>query len=156
MKPYVLHRKQFLPISLKTAWDFFSSPRNLSRITPEKMNFQILSMTGGERMHAGQIITYKVNVLPMVRVQWVTEITGVQEPFQFTDEQKSGPYKLWRHTHSFKEVPGGMEMSDTVEYILPMGILGRMMHGLLVKAEVNRIFEHRFNVLESAFSTKNN
>jgi ligand-binding SRPBCC domain-containing protein len=149
MKPYVLQRKQFLPISLKTAWDFFSSPRNLSRITPEKMNFKILSMTGGESMHTGQLITYKVNVLPWLRVKWVTEITGVQEPFQFTDEQKSGPYKLWRHTHTFKEVPGGVEMGDTVEYMLPMGILGRLMHGLLVKGEVNRIFAHRNKVLEN-------
>lgn len=147
MKPFILNRKQFLPIPLKTAWDFFSSPKNLSAITPAKMNFRILSMTGGERMHAGQIITYKVNVLPLVRVGWVTEITNVREPFEFTDEQKSGPYKLWRHTHRFKEVPGGVEMTDTVEYVLPMGILGRMMHGLLVEGEVNAIFEHRFKVL---------
>lgn len=156
MKPYILTRKQFLPITLKTAWEFFSSPKNLSRITPEKMHFKILSMTGGDAMHAGQLITYKVNVLPLLRVKWVTEITNVQEPFQFTDEQKSGPYKLWRHTHTFKEVPGGVEMGDTVEYILPMGILGLMIHKLLVEGEVNRIFEHRFKVLERMFQTRIN
>jgi ligand-binding SRPBCC domain-containing protein len=152
MKPFILNRKQFLPIPLKTAWDFFSSPKNLSAITPAKMNFRILSMTGGERMHAGQVITYQVNVLPLVRVRWVTKITNVREPFEFTDEQKSGPYKLWRHTHLFKEVDGGVEMTDTVEYVLPMGILGRIAHRLLVKGEVNAIFDYRFKVLAEKYT----
>lgn len=151
MKPYLLQTTQFLPIPLKTAWDFFSAPANLSRITPARMNFQILSMTGGQSMHAGQIITYKVSVLPLLRVRWVTEITNVREPFEFTDEQKSGPYTLWRHTHRFKEVAGGVEMSDRVEYILPLGILGRLAHVLLVKREVNAIFEHRYKVLTNIF-----
>jgi ligand-binding SRPBCC domain-containing protein len=148
MKPYLLQTRQFLPIPLKTAWDFFSSPANLAKITPARMNFQILSMTGGQSMHPGQIINYKVSVLPLLRVRWMTEITNVQEPFEFTDEQKSGPYKLWRHTHRFKEVEGGVEMSDTVEYVLPLGLLGQLAHALLVKREVNAIFEHRFRVLQ--------
>lgn len=151
MKTYRLARKQFLPIPLTEAWDFFSSPKNLGKITPAHMNFQILSQSGGECMHEGQIIRYKVTVLPLVRLTWVTEITGVKEGESFTDEQRKGPYRLWRHTHSFREQAGGVEMTDVVEYSLPFGPLGRLAHWLFVEREVNRIFDHRFSVLQTYF-----
>ena len=152
MTVYRLHRVQSLPISPKEAWDFFSSPKNLGKITPSHMNFQILSQSGGEKMYEGQIIRYKVTVLPFVRLTWVTEITGVEEGTQFTDEQRRGPYALWRHTHTFREVDGGVEMTDLVEYSLPLGPLGRLAHWLFVEREVNRIFDYRFTVLRTYFS----
>jgi ligand-binding SRPBCC domain-containing protein len=151
MKVYTLLRHQFLPIDLKTAWDFFSSPGNLSSITPKEMNFKILSMSGGEKMYPGQIINYKVNVLPFLRVRWVTEITHVDAPFYFTDEQRFGPYALWHHKHHFKAIEGGVEMTDEVHYAMPLGWLGRLANLFFVEREVNRIFDHRFSVLTEYF-----
>ena len=151
MKVYKLISTQLLPITLDQAWDFFSSPKNLALITPKEMNFKILSISGGEKMYAGQIISYKVNVLPWLRMAWTTEITHVQEPEFFTDEQRFGPYALWHHKHHFKVVEGGIRMTDEVDYALPWGILGRLAHWLFVEREVNRIFDHRNKVLEVYF-----
>ena len=155
MKIYQLSRKQFLPISLKAAWNFFSSPENLAHITPKEMNFRILSISGGNKMYPGQIIIYKVTVLPYIRLRWVTEITHVQEPLYFTDEQRFGPYALWHHKHHFREVDGGVEMTDEIDYALPLGRLGQLAHLLFVERRVNLIFEHRFKVLEEYFQKKN-
>ena len=83
MKVYNIKRKQFLPISLEEAWDFFSSPKNLKEITPAHMKFDIKYISGGDRMYAGQIIRYIVNVLPGVPVKWTTEITHVKETLLF-------------------------------------------------------------------------
>ncbi len=124
-------------------------------ITPQKMNFKILSMSGGEKMYPGQIISYKVNVLPLLRLRWVTEITHVQEPVYFTDEQRFGPYALWHHKHHFTSVTGGVEMTDEVDYAMPLGLLGRVAHWLFVGREVSGIFEHRNKVLKDIFSMKN-
>ena len=154
MKIYHLKRTQILPIEINTAWDFFSSPKNLSVITPSEMNFEILSMSGEDKMYAGQIISYKVNVLPWVRMRWVTEITHVHEPEYFADDQRVGPYTLWHHQHHFKTTSEGVEMTDEIDYALPLGILGQLAHSLFVRREVNRIFDHRFKVLEMYF-TKN-
>ena len=154
MKIYHLKRTQILPIEINTAWDFFSSPRNLSVITPSEMNFEILSMSGEDKMYAGQVISYKVNVLPWVRMRWVTEITHVHEPEYFADDQRVGPYTLWHHQHHFKTTSEGVEMTDEIDYALPLGILGQLAHSLFVRREVNRIFDHRFKVLEMYF-TKN-
>lgn len=152
MKIYNLKRNQFLPISMSEAWEFFSSPKNLSKITPEHMQFQILYISGGDKAYAGQIIRYNVSVLPGIKVHWVTEITQVKEPFHFIDEQLFGPYALWHHQHHFREVAGGVEMTDEVNYAIPFGLLGRLAHLIFVGGEVNRIFNHRFKVLEEYFS----
>ncbi|MBS1976396.1 MAG: SRPBCC family protein [Bacteroidetes bacterium] len=151
MKFYHLTRTQFLPITLKEAWDFFSTPENLSKITPPHMNFRILFRSGGEKMYPGQIIKYKVDVLRGVTVQWVTEISHVVEPTLFVDEQRSGPYAIWHHQHHFNEVEGGVKMTDELTFALPFGWLGRLVHWLLVGREVNAIFEFRNKVLEQMF-----
>lgn len=155
MKVYSLTRTQILPITMREAWDFFSAPRNLSSITPAHMRFEIMESTGGSKMYPGQIIKYKVSVLPWVRVSWVTEITHVSEPVFFVDEQRFGPYRWWHHQHHFREVPGGVEMKDEVNYAVPFGFLGRIAHWAFVSRQLNSIFDFRFRVLAEFFEKSN-
>ncbi len=152
MKIYNLKKEQLLPITIQEAWDFFSSPTNLGKITPDHMKFKILYQSGGKKAYAGQIIRYKINVLPFIPTHWVTEITQVKEPYHFIDEQRFGPYALWHHQHHFEEVQGGVLMTDEVNYAIPFGLLGRFAHWIFVAKEVNRIFEYRFKRLEDFFS----
>ncbi len=141
MKLYQLHTKQKLPISKEEAWDFLSSPANLEKITPD-MGFEILS--GADRpMFPGQIIQYIVSPFPGVKTKWVTEITHVMDHEYFVDEQRFGPYALWHHKHFIREIDGGVEMEDIVDYKLPFGILGQIMHSLVVKKKLKKIFEYR-------------
>ncbi|HEX5169806.1 MAG TPA: SRPBCC family protein [Cyclobacteriaceae bacterium] len=157
MKVHTLSRSQFLPIPIDVAWSFFSSPNNLKEITPLHMGFHILSITGSEgKMYAGQIICYRVKVLPFIATRWVTEITHVQERFYFVDEQRIGPYALWHHEHRFHEVKGGVEITDEVSYAIPFGILGQLANLLFVRREVNAIFEFRRKKLNQLFSSPGN
>ena len=148
MKIYTVHRKQFLPITQSEAWNFFSSPKNLAKITPPNMKFRIQYVSGGEKMCAGQLIRYKIKMMPAIVIGWTTEITQVEEPHSFIDEQRFGPHALWHHQHRFKEMPGGIEMTDEVNYAIPLGWLGQLAHWIFVDREVNRIFEYRFKKLE--------
>lgn len=116
------------------------------------MGFQILYHSGTGKMYPGQLIRYRVNGIPFVPMHWVTEITHVQEPAYFVDEQRFGPYALWHHQHNFKEVAGGVEMIDEVNYAIPFGPLGRLANLLFVGREVNAIFNHRYKILEQFFS----
>ncbi len=151
MKVFHLTRKQFLPITLKEAWDFFSSPNNLALITPSRLAFRIVDDSGEKKMYAGQRIHYRITIFPGVRVRWLTEITCVNEPYIFIDEQRSGPYALWHHVHRFKMVSGGVEMVDELKYAIPMGWFGGLVHFLFVKKEVNAIFDYRYATLEKRF-----
>jgi len=154
MKIYQIHSKQNLPITVKEAWDFLSDPLNLSIITPDYMNFDIIS--GADRsVYTGQLIQYTITPIGKFRIQWVTEIVGVKEGSHFVDEQKYGPYKLWHHKHFLKEIPGGVEMEDIVDYIVPGGFLGRLVHPFLVKPKLNEIFAYRKTALEERFGVYN-
>lgn len=152
MKIYTLHAKQKLPISLQEAWNFLSNPKNLKTITPEYMGFDILS--GADRpMYSGQIIQYIVTPVLGIKTKWVTEITHIKNNEYFVDEQRFGPYALWHHKHFIKEIPGGVEMEDIVDYKLPMGILGQWVHPFLVKPKLDEIFEYRRKKLIELFGT---
>ena len=156
MKVFSIRRRQLLPISIEEAWAFFSSPHNLAKITPSKMNFQILEIGGGERLHVGQLIRYNVNIHPIAWVEWITEIAHVNEPFEFTDIQKKGPYSFWQHKHIFHETESGTEMVDEISYAVPGGPIGQLVNTLFVEREVNAIFDHRHDVLRELFPAKLN
>ncbi|MDT0690665.1 SRPBCC family protein [Salegentibacter sp. F188] len=150
MKIYTLKSKQLLPISLDEAWKFLSDPANLKVITPDYMSFDILS--GADRpMFEGQIIQYIVTPIAGIKTKWVTEITHVKDKEFFVDEQRFGPYSLWHHKHFLKEVKGGVEMEDIVDYKLPMGFLGIMVHPFLVKPKLKEIFDYRQKMLIELF-----
>jgi len=144
MKAYHLKFSQCVPISLSEAWDFFSSPMNLARITPKEMAFTVTSeLQPNEKMYPGMIITYKVSPMAGIKLNWMTEITQVEDLKYFIDEQRFGPYKFWHHQHHFKEIPGGVEMNDMLTYGLPMGIFGNIANSVFVAAKLQEIFNFR-------------
>ncbi|NQX86408.1 MAG: SRPBCC family protein [Flavobacteriaceae bacterium] len=142
MKIYRLHTKQNLPISIDEAWEFLSDPKNLKTITPDYMSFDILS--GADRpMFPGQIIQYIVTPILNIKTKWVTEITHVVDRSYFVDEQRFGPYTLWHHKHFIKPIENGIEMEDIIDYKLPFGWLGQILHPILVKPKLDEIFAYR-------------
>ncbi|GAL85308.1 hypothetical protein CHU_1334 [Sporocytophaga myxococcoides] len=150
MKIYTLNRVQILPVKIERAWDFFTSPHNLSKITPTSLDFKVLSKNDGP-IHPGMIIRYTVTPILGIPLNWVTEITHVEYQHLFVDEQRFGPYAFWHHLHKFKEVEEGVEMEDLVHYALPFGLLGAIAHELLVKNKLNDIFDFRTKVLREIF-----
>ena len=150
MKIYRLHKTQNIPITMNQAWEFLSSPANLKTITPDYMGFHILS--GADRpMFPGQIIQYIVTPVMGIKTKWVTEITHVKDKEYFVDEQRFGPYALWHHKHFIKPIDGGVEMEDIIDYKIPFGILGQMLHPFLVKPKLEEIFEYRQKKLVELF-----
>jgi ligand-binding SRPBCC domain-containing protein len=150
-KVYHLKTVQQLPVSLEVAWDFFSDPANLSKITPAGMDFRILSQDNGRRMYSGQIIEYKVKPVLGIPVYWMTEITHVEEGKFFVDEQRFGPYAFWHHQHHFIENEKGVEMTDIVHYKIPFWFVGDLANILFVKKQLNKIFQFRYQAVEQIF-----
>ncbi|PUZ26495.1 Ligand-binding SRPBCC domain-containing protein [Chitinophaga costaii] len=149
-----LERTQNIPIDLEQAWNFFSRPGNLEKITPAYMRFRITSPPVA-RMYAGEVITYFIRPLLGIPLAWMTEITHVQEGRYFVDEQKKGPYALWHHQHHFEAVPGGIKMTDIVHYQLPLGFLGTLAGKLFVNRQLEDIFAYRREAIEQLFGSMN-
>ena len=150
MKIYTLHKTQKLPISPEKAWKFLSNPRNLKIITPDYMSLNIVSPID-RPLYTGQIIQYIVTPLLGIKTKWVSEITHIEDKKYFVDEQMYGPYSLWHHKHFIKEIEGGVEMEDIIDYKVPLGVLGQIMHPILVKPKLEEIFSYRQKKLIELF-----
>ncbi len=137
---YQLIREQWVPQSLEASFAFFSRPENLQAITPEWLDFRITGMA--PELRAGALIHYRLRWRGVL-MNWTTEISEWSPPHRFIDTQISGPYALWRHEHQFTPEGEGTRIRDEVSYALPFGIIGRLAHDLLVRRDVENIFDYR-------------
>lgn len=145
-KTYLLESEQFIPRPLAEVFPFFADAGNLEAITPEFLNFRILTPRPIP-MHPGALIDYQIKLFGLP-LKWRTRIEEFEPPNRFVDVQVRGPYKLWHHTHEFREVDGGTRMTDRVQYQLYLGPLGSLAHTLWVRRTLARIFEHRRQTIE--------
>ncbi len=142
---------QKIPAGIEEVWDFFSNPQNLAQITPREMHMRITNEDDVGSLYEGMTISYKLFPFFNFPVRWSTGIVRVDRPHEFEDEQKSGPYEVWRHKHLFREVPGGVEMTDIIEYRIPFGFVGEMLNQLLIHSKLEYVFSYRHRKIEEIF-----
>lgn len=151
MHSYTLTREQHLPGSPDAVFAFFANARNLEAITPPLLRFRIVTPEP-ITMGAGTLLRYRLRVRGMP-VSWLTAIREWDPPHRFVDEQLSGPYALWHHTHSFEpDGDGGTIMRDVVRCALPLGVLGELAHRLVVRSDLERIFDFRERAVAARFT----
>ena len=150
MKIYSLNRSINIPVTELEAWNFFSNPNNLSVITPKSMNFEVLKVDS-DKIYDGQHIHYKVSPLFGINMKWTSLISGVVEQKCFTDTQVNGPYKYWHHKHIFEKISGGVKIIDKIHYAIPFGLIGGILHPILVKNKLDHIFGYRNSKIKEIF-----
>jgi ligand-binding SRPBCC domain-containing protein len=139
---YQLRRELHIPLPRSEVFAFFSEAANLERITPRFLRFKILTPQP-VTMEAGALIDYELRLF-MIPFRWRTGITEFVPGERFVDVQLKGPYKVWCHRHEFRDAPdGGTLMTDVVDYDLPLGLLGRLVHFVSVRRAVRKIFSFR-------------
>lgn len=149
MAAHLLQRTQLVPRPRREVFAFFADAHNLERITPPSLHFRILT-PDPIALGAGARIDYRLSLFG-VPFGWTTLIEAYEPGERFVDTQVAGPYRRWRHTHLFEDAPGGTLMRDRVEYELPLGPLGDLAHGLLVRRQLDAIFDHRREVIARLF-----
>jgi ligand-binding SRPBCC domain-containing protein len=144
---FLLEAEQFVPQPIERVFAFFSDARNLERLTPPSLSFEILSKTP-ITMRAGALIDYRLRLhgLPL---RWQSEIRAWEPPFRFVDFQTRGPYSLWHHEHLFEKQGDGTIVRDRVSYNLLGGLL---IEPLFVRPDLKRIFSFRQEVLKQLFA----
>lgn len=135
-----LYRRTEVPLPRSEVFRFFADAGNLERITPPEVAFEFVTPLPIE-MRVGALIDYRLQLFG-VRFGWRTEITTWKPDELFIDEQVRGPYRRWVHTHRFREVLGGTEVEDQVDWALPLPPFGEVARPL-VRRQLDRIFDHR-------------
>jgi ligand-binding SRPBCC domain-containing protein len=143
-REYVLERTQVVPFELEEAFAFFADARNLERITPPWLRFEIVDAP--EELRAGARLRYRLRLFG-IPIRWRTEIVSWTPPHGFVDRQRRGPFLLWEHAHRLRPVEGGTEIYDHVRYRLFLGPLGDVVRRLLVRGWVEGIFDYRAEVV---------
>jgi len=150
-KVHLLERRQRVELPVRRAFEFYGDAHNLERITPPWLGFQVITPQPIE-MGVGTLIEYRLR-LHRVPVRWRTRIEAWDPPRRFVDVQVSGPYSLWEHTHTFEEDgPDATIIGDRVRYSIPFGPLGELANRLLVRRDVERIFDYRREAVERELS----
>jgi ligand-binding SRPBCC domain-containing protein len=147
MKTHSIACEAWLPQSPEEAFPFFAEARNLEAMTPDWLNFRIVSKTPIQ-MRVGARIDYMLR-FKGIPLRWTSEITAWKPPHLFIDEQRRGPYRLWVHTHEFTAQDGGTRCRDDVTYAVPGGSL---VNRLLVRKSLKGIFTHRCQALFRHFA----
>ncbi len=137
---HLLTAETFIPRPREETFAFFAAAENLQEITPPELGFRILTPTPIP-MAAGARIEYRLSLFG-IPFSWHTAITHWEPHVKFVDEQLSGPYALWVHTHTFADAPGGTLVRDQVQYRLPFAPLGDVVHPL-VRRQLRRVFTYR-------------
>ncbi len=146
MRTHRLEREQFLPHPCERVFAFFAQARNLERLTPSWLSFQVLTAEPIE-MRVGTLIDYRLRVhgLPL---RWQSRIEEWVPGESFVDHQVKGPYRLWHHRHTFQSRGSGTVVGDVVNYALPFGVVGDLADPLLVRRDLRRIFAFRHETVE--------
>jgi ligand-binding SRPBCC domain-containing protein len=146
MRVHVLRREQRLDGTPDEVFGFFAEARNLERITPPLLGFEVIT-PGPIELHVGTLIEYRLRV-HRVPVSWLTSIQAWDPPHRFVDMQLKGPYALWHHTHTFEATgDGGTLMTDTVRWSIGFGPFGELARRAFVQRDVEAIFDHRFTAV---------
>lgn len=148
MKIYKFHAQLWLPLPPHDLFPFFSDAFNLEELTPPWLHFRTLT-PAPIIMRQGTMIDYRLRV-HKIPIRWRSEITEWEPPTGFTDEQRVGPYRFWKHRHAFHEHENGTVASDTVEYAVWGGSL---INKFFVEPDVRRIFRYREEKLKLLFFT---
>ena len=139
---HTLRREQALEVPVEAAFAFFADARNLEAITPPLLRFELVTPPPIE-MGVGTFLQYRLRVRG-VPVRWDTLIQAWEPPRRFIDVQVRGPYRLWHHTHEVEPLDGDRSlMRDTVRYAIGFGPLGKLAHRLVVRRDLQAIFDYR-------------
>jgi hypothetical protein len=152
--PFLFRAEQFIGRPVDEVFAFFARAENLQRLTPDWLHFKILNIDPNP-VREGTLIRYRLRwrVFP---IYWTTRITTWDPPHRFVDEQLKGPYQLWRHEHRFVPEGSGTRIHDEVQYLLPFGALGRIVHRIRVRNDVESIFAYRRSAITSVFGVREN
>lgn len=151
MKTSRITRHQFINLPVEKVFEFFKSPENLGKLTPPEMSWKILTPKP-IKMSVGKVFDYSISLFG-IPLTWKSIITDFDPPYRFVDEQLAGPYRFWHHSHVFEKANGGTMVRDEVHYLVPMGIVGKIIEMIIIRHQLDRIFNYRQEALKKHFDS---
>jgi ligand-binding SRPBCC domain-containing protein len=145
MADHVFESRVWLARPRAEVFAFFADPTSLERLTPPVFRLRLQSRTTA--LTTGAVLEFRLRWLGIVPLRWRAFVREWDPPYRFVDVQVRGPFARWEHRHRFLEEGGGTWVEDRVTYRLPLGVLGRLAHALVVRRQLRALWEHRHRQL---------
>ena len=133
-----------IPAPVERVFAFHERPDALRRLLPPFRKAEVVQAPASLAPPSRAVI--RLRVAPLVWVTWIAEHTAFVRGEMFRDEQVSGPFRHWVHTHLFRAAPGGTLLRDEIDCQPPCGALAEP----LVRRQLRRVFEYRHEVTRAA------
>jgi len=138
-----------LPVSREQAFAWHAREGAFERLTPPFEPVRVEARSG-RGIEVGATVRLRTGTPPFA-LTWLAEHTVFEPPALFVDEQRKGPFALWRHSHRFEaQGAAASRLVDSIEYRLPGAPLGGFFAGAFVRRKLKRLFEwrHRTTLLD--------
>lgn len=140
------YRSEF-PASSKEVFDWHKIQSAFERLSPPWDEVKIVERSNSIEKGARTIID--VRIWPIWK-RWIAEHTDYTEGVSFTDTQITGPFAYWQHQHRVSPLtPNTSTLTDHIEYTLPLGILGRIFGGAMIKQKLQKMFRYRHEIMRA-------
>jgi hypothetical protein len=144
-KSQVFEARSQMPVEAESVFAWHAREGAFQRLTPPWEPVEVVEHQG-DGIREGTRVVLRMKVGP-ASMKWVARHTRYIPGSLFQDEQESGPFARWVHTHRMWDEPAGSGMlEDEVEYALPVGALGRMFGGGYARQRLERMFAYRHAV----------
>lgn len=153
---YEIYTKFEVNTNINETWDFFTNVKNISKIMPKELNFNVTSKTS-KKLYEGEIITFRTKIphIPLLTTNIISEIKKISTKEYFIDQQISGPYKIWHHEHHFKKSKNNTTIiSEKIHYKLHFHPFSRVLHKLFIRRQIVNLFQYRIKKIESILNCK--
>ena len=127
-------------------FDFLIRPANIPKISPPDLNVTVIAAP--EIVEPGSRITIEARNLGM-RHRLTTVVTAVDPNALVADEQIEGPFRKYVHERRLKESPGGVLMTEFIDYEPPGGMLGLLLSKSRLEKYVTEMYEYRVNAMRA-------
>jgi ligand-binding SRPBCC domain-containing protein len=128
------------PHPIDEIFDFFRRPANVVALSPDDLDIRLLE--GPEEVSSGDRFAVQVRRFGLSR-RVVTEVVNVEEPSLLVERQVEGPFRAWQVERRFSVVEGGTEVTETITFEPPTGLLGLMLTVAVVEQELTQAFAGR-------------
>lgn len=130
---------------------FHERPDALELLTPPWERVRIIKPPRSLKPGSRAVVRVKLGIFS---IECVAEHVEYEPGVLFSDRQIAGPFGHWFHRHRFlDDGAGGTIYRDEVEYLPPLGAVGKILGGPILESRLQRLFDFRHEVVRRACET---
>lgn len=146
MKNALFEKRSRIEAPVEAVFQWHARPGAIERYSPPWDPIKVIRRSGGIKTGAKVAIRMKAGPVPYI---WKARHTDFQENRLFRDEQISGPFSEWIHSHHFEaDGPDACYVTDSISYRLPPHPFRQVLSYRMVENKLARIFNYRHFTLK--------